>query len=56
VVRLRQEQKSAVLRRLAQGHGFAPVEFTAEKSEKVWFCGCKRTAKPPLCDGSHKKS
>jgi CDGSH-type Zn-finger protein len=32
-----------------------PVEFTAEKSEKVWFCGCKHSANKPLCDGSHKK-
>jgi CDGSH-type Zn-finger protein len=30
------------------------VKFTATKEEKVWFCGCKHTAKPPLCDGSHK--
>ena len=32
-----------------------PVEFTAQKSEDVWFCSCKRTGKAPICDGSHKR-
>ncbi|MEL6279898.1 MAG: CDGSH iron-sulfur domain-containing protein, partial [Pseudomonadota bacterium] len=27
----------------------------AEKTGKVFFCGCKATAKTPLCDGSHSK-
>lgn len=33
--------------------GFAPVAFTAGKTEKVHLCGCKRTAKQPFCDGTH---
>ena len=38
-----------------KGTPFLPVEFVAEKSEKVWFCGCKHTAAAPLCDGTHRK-
>jgi CDGSH-type Zn-finger protein len=34
---------------------FTPVEFKAEKTEKVWFCACKRSGKKPMCDGSHKR-
>ena len=30
------------------------VSIKAKKSEKVWFCGCKHTAQPPLCDGTHE--
>jgi CDGSH-type Zn-finger protein len=26
----------------------------ATESKTVYFCGCKATAKQPLCDGSHK--
>jgi len=37
-----------------KGTGFTPVNYTAEKTEWVWFCGCKRTASPPMCDGTHK--
>jgi len=29
--------------------------MTAEASKKVFFCGCKYSAKAPLCDGSHNK-
>ena len=29
--------------------------FKPETSAKVFFCTCKRSAKMPLCDGSHKK-
>jgi CDGSH-type Zn-finger protein len=25
------------------------------EAQKVWLCGCKRTGKQPLCDGSHQK-
>ncbi len=31
-----------------------PVVFTAEKSETVYLCGCKHTAKSPFCDGTHE--
>ncbi|WP_415234058.1 CDGSH iron-sulfur domain-containing protein, partial [Pseudorhodobacter sp.] len=37
-----------------KGSGFAPVKYTAEVSKKVFFCGCKHSAKAPLCDGAHK--
>jgi CDGSH-type Zn-finger protein len=33
--------------------GFAPVRYDADKSGKLYFCGCKATANQPLCDGSH---
>ena len=36
------------------GTPFTPVEWTAEKTKRVFFCTCKRSANPPLCDGSHK--
>jgi CDGSH-type Zn-finger protein len=32
-----------------------PVKFTAPASKKVFFCGCKKSAKSPLCDGTHAK-
>ena len=55
VVRLRALEDAAVLRRLAQGHGvLARSNARPPRTEKVWFCACKRSAKPPLCDGSHK--
>jgi CDGSH-type Zn-finger protein len=25
------------------------------EAQKIWLCGCKRSANPPFCDGSHKK-
>jgi CDGSH-type Zn-finger protein len=31
------------------------VKFTAEKDGEVYFCGCKDTAKQPMCDGDHIK-
>jgi hypothetical protein len=34
---------------------FSPREFKPETTGEVWFCTCKRTTTPPLCDGSHKK-
>jgi CDGSH-type Zn-finger protein len=30
------------------------VRYSAEVSKTVWFCGCKRSGKAPLCDGTHK--
>ena len=38
-----------------KGTSFKPVEFKAEKNEKIFFCTCKRSANKPVCDGSHKK-
>ena len=37
-----------------KGSSFAPVEFKADKDEKVWFCGCKQSHNGVLCDGRHK--
>jgi CDGSH-type Zn-finger protein len=31
------------------------VKYTATESKTVYFCGCKRSANMPMCDGSHKK-
>lgn len=33
----------------------SPEPWVSTRSEILWFCGCKRTATPPLCDGSHSK-
>jgi CDGSH iron-sulfur domain-containing protein 3 len=46
--------QSAVLRRIASGHGFAPVQFTVDERKKLWLCGCKQTGTAPYCDGTHK--
>jgi CDGSH-type Zn-finger protein len=27
--------------------------YTAEKTEELWFCGCKATDGKPFCDGTH---
>jgi CDGSH-type Zn-finger protein len=35
-----------------QGSGIDPVEYKADKTGTVYFCGCKQ-GKHPLCDGSH---
>ena len=32
-----------------------PILFTAEKSETIYLCGCKRTSDKPFCDMTHKK-
>jgi CDGSH-type Zn-finger protein len=32
-----------------------PVKFEATESKTVYFCGCKHSANPVLCDGSHHK-
>ena len=29
--------------------------YLAEQTKKVFFCTCKQTDDPPLCDGSHNK-
>ena len=55
VVRLRIVEAAAVLRRLAQGDELHAGRVQAGASEKVWFCACKRSAKKPMCDGSHKR-
>jgi CDGSH-type Zn-finger protein len=32
-----------------------PVKFEVAEKTTVWWCQCKHTANPPLCDGAHKK-
>ena len=32
---------------------YKPIVLTAEKSETIYFCGCKYTKNPPFCDGTH---
>ncbi|MGZ6000006.1 MAG: CDGSH iron-sulfur domain-containing protein, partial [Rhizomicrobium sp.] len=36
-----------------KGSEFTPVEYKADATKTVWFCGCKNTKSAPLCDGSH---
>lgn len=31
------------------------VEYYAQYTDTVYFCGCKQTNDPPFCDGSHAK-
>ncbi len=38
-----------------KGTDIAPLEWTAEKDDKVYFCRCKATGDAPLCDGTHSK-
>jgi len=35
--------------------GMTPVEMEIKYPKTVAWCGCRRTAKPPLCDGAHNK-
>jgi CDGSH-type Zn-finger protein len=30
-----------------------PVKYEATETKTVYFCGCKHSKVPPLCDGSH---
>jgi CDGSH-type Zn-finger protein len=30
------------------------MKYTAEQAGDYWLCRCKRSAKKPLCDGTHK--
>ena len=32
-----------------------PKEFKVQQGELIYFCGCKHSAKMPLCDGTHKR-
>jgi CDGSH-type Zn-finger protein len=36
------------------GTGLQPVRFEVTEKTMVWWCHCKHTGTPPLCDGSHK--
>jgi CDGSH-type Zn-finger protein len=39
-----------------KGTGFIPKEYKADKSETVYFCGCKHSGGNGMtCDGSHQK-
>ncbi|MFL2807242.1 MAG: CDGSH iron-sulfur domain-containing protein [Paracoccaceae bacterium] len=40
---------------VTQGQNLALRNFPPEKTETVYFCGCKKTSNKPFCDGSHKK-
>jgi CDGSH-type Zn-finger protein len=31
------------------------MPYVAADSRTVYFCGCKATKAPPLCDGSHAR-
>ena len=35
--------------------GMTAIKFTASESKKVFFCGCKKSAKSPLYDNTHSK-
>jgi CDGSH iron-sulfur domain-containing protein 3 len=30
-----------------------PLNYVADENKKLFLCGCKRTATPPLCNSSH---
>jgi CDGSH-type Zn-finger protein len=32
-----------------------PTKYTATESKKAFFCGCKQSGKPVMCDGTHNK-
>lgn len=32
----------------------SPFKLTLEAGKDYWWCACGRSAKQPLCDGSHK--
>ncbi|MEO1888673.1 MAG: CDGSH iron-sulfur domain-containing protein [Cycloclasticus sp.] len=34
----------------------APHVVTLKKDDEIYVCQCGRTAKTPLCDGSHKQA
>jgi len=36
------------------GSSIKPLEFTVEKDRRAFLCSCKKTKKPPYCDGSHE--
>ena len=36
------------------GSAFAPVEYVADRTGLVGFCGCKYSKLGALCDGAHK--
>ena len=40
---------------VVKGTGFSPVQFTAERTKTVYFCGCKNSGRKPLCDGTHSR-
>ena len=37
------------------GSGFSPVYYLAEETKLISFCGCKRSTKGVICDGTHKQ-
>jgi CDGSH-type Zn-finger protein len=55
VVRVRPVKVAAVLRRLAQRHGFTPRQQDIAEAKTVAWCGCKHSNNGCFCDGSHAK-
>ncbi len=37
------------------GTAFEPIPYQVIKSKTVFFCLCKHTENPPICDGHHNK-
>ena len=37
------------------GSGFEPIEINLDEAKKLALCCCKRSARAPICDGSHVK-
>jgi CDGSH-type Zn-finger protein len=35
--------------------GIKPIIWTQDKDQTVLLCGCKHSAKMPICDQSHRK-
>ncbi|KJE91133.1 zinc finger CDGSH-type domain-containing protein [Capsaspora owczarzaki ATCC 30864] len=38
---------------LPEEHRRKSLKFVPAQAETLWLCGCKQTATPPYCDGSH---
>ena len=37
-----------------EGTAFTPLEIVCDREQSYYLvCGCKRTERPPFCDGSH---
>jgi Iron-binding zinc finger CDGSH type. len=54
VVRVWPQQITALCDGSHKGTEFAPMKYTADDNKTVYFCACKQTGNPPLCDGTHK--
>ena len=36
-----------------KGTGLTPIVFTAERTDTLYLCGCKKTGDQPFSDGTH---